>query len=276
MVVHVCELLLKRKLKTAIVSRGYGAKNSQTPNDEAMELLARLPDVPHVQNPDRVAAAIESITEHDAEVIVLDDGFQHRRIERDLDIVLVDASNPFGYDYLLPRGLLREPVRSLDRAGMIVITRCESVEPDAIDSIVHRVGQVTSAPIALARTVADGLVQKDGGHFDLSHLHSGNWFVFSAIGNPANFEKSLEYFSCNIVGSRTFRDHHIYSDEDHEQLSSESTRSGADFIVCTHKDLVKLAPEKLALPVYAIRIGIEIIDGQDMFESAIDEVLMSQ
>ena len=98
-----------------LISRGYQAQGPH-PNDEALELQRILPDVPHLQNSNRVAAARQAIAEFQAEVLVLDDAFQHRHIHRDLDLVLIDALEPFGFGHVLPRGLLREPLAGLARA----------------------------------------------------------------------------------------------------------------------------------------------------------------
>ena len=103
-----------RGLTPALVSRGYGARTG--PNDEALELAARLPGLTHIQNPDRVAGAQRAVREHEASVVLLDDGFQHRRLHRDRDIVLVDGLEPFGYGRVFPRGTLREPLSSAEKA----------------------------------------------------------------------------------------------------------------------------------------------------------------
>jgi tetraacyldisaccharide 4'-kinase len=116
-----------RQMPVTIISRGYGSRRG-TPNDEALELAARLPDVPHLQNPDRVAAAEQALHANATQVLILDDAFQHRRLARDLDIVLLDALEPFGYEHLLPRGLLREPIESLSRAHVVALSRSDAVD----------------------------------------------------------------------------------------------------------------------------------------------------
>ena len=110
-------------LRVAIVSRGYGAAEGKH-NDEALELAQALPNVPHIQNRDRVAAAQQAIREFKSQLMLLDDGFQHRRLGRDLDIVLLDALEPFGFEHVFPRGTLREPLAGLQRA-----TSCASAAP---------------------------------------------------------------------------------------------------------------------------------------------------
>ena len=136
-------LLREHELRVAILSRGYGAEAGR--NDEAMVLEENLPDVPHYQGADRVALAQTAVEELESEVLVLDDGFQHRRLARDLDIVLIDATDPWGSGYLFPRGVLREPRQGLRRAGMVVLTRCDQVEPTALDRLTDEVRQLAAA-----------------------------------------------------------------------------------------------------------------------------------
>ena len=112
MVAWLARWFRNQDVRVALVSRGYRAE-AEGQNDEARELATLLPDVPHLQNPDRVAAARIAIDELETQLIILDDGFQHRRIHRDLEIVLIDALQPFGFGHVLPRGLLREPLRGL-------------------------------------------------------------------------------------------------------------------------------------------------------------------
>src|SRR5439155_19167529 len=123
-------------LRVAVLSRGYGAREGR--NDEALVLEANLPDVPHLQGADRVALARVAVEELESEVLVLDDGFQHRRLARDLDLVLLDALDPFGLGRIFPRGLLREPVGSLKRAGVVVISRADLVDESVRRSIRER------------------------------------------------------------------------------------------------------------------------------------------
>lgn len=275
MVIWVCSLFASHHIEHAIVSRGYGAKNSSLPNDEAMELKSRLPNVPHVQNPDRVKAANRCIKEHSASAIVLDDGFQHRRLGRDLDIVLVDASNPFGYGHLIPRGLLREPTSALDRADAVVITRCDRVEGSRVREIRNQIRNETAAPIALGQTLPTGLVQSDGVHTNLDALSHGKWFVFSAIGNHEAFESSVTESGCRVVGSHRFRDHHLFDENDHDLLTTKAHHCGADFLVCTHKDLVKIDAERIGLPVYALRTELVVFEGKEILTQRILQLFPS-
>ncbi len=120
---HVAGFYRRRDVRVAVLSRGYGAEHG--PNDEALVLEENLPDVPHLQGADRAALARSAIEELESELLVLDDGFQHRRLCRDLDVVLIDATAPWGHGRLLPRGLLREPKTGLRRAHLVALTRCD-------------------------------------------------------------------------------------------------------------------------------------------------------
>ena len=267
MVIWICNFLQQRETKIAIVSRGYGSKDG-SPNDEALELEARLPNVPHVQNPDRVAAARQCVSEHSVEAIVLDDGFQHRKLARDLDVVLVDASNPFGYGFLIPRGLLREPVSSLKRADAVVVTRCNSVNEQQLESTRKRIENETSAPIALAKTRAASLIQTDGAELPIEDAASGTWFAFSAIGNPEAFESSLSELGFAVSDAIRFRDHHHFSAEDLGKIASAAKQNGADRIICTHKDLVKVGRSEIDdVKVFALRVDVEIVEGREKLEA---------
>ena len=129
--------------EAGIVSRGYGARGG--PNDEARELAWKLPGVPHVQDPDRVAAARRAIREFGCQVLVLDDAFQHRRIGRDLDIVLLDALEPLGYEHVFPRGTLREPVEGLARADVVALSRADLLTADQRGSNPRSRGEAVAA-----------------------------------------------------------------------------------------------------------------------------------
>ncbi len=137
-----------RGIRPALVSRGYGARPGHS-NDEALELARKLPDVPHVQDADRVRGARRAIAEFGAELILLDDAFQHRRLARDLDIVLVDALAPDGFGHVFPRGMLREPLSGWARADVIILTRSELVDEPrraAIRELVRRHAPARSGP----------------------------------------------------------------------------------------------------------------------------------
>jgi len=255
-------------VRVALISRGYGAEHGSR-NDEAIELERKLPDVPHLQDPDRIAAARVAIDELDTELIVLDDAFQHRRIGRDLDIVLVDATEPFGFDHLLPRGLLREPLSSLCRADAIVLTRCDMVDEPRRKEIREQVHEHGPNAIWLeAVHQARCLLAADGSEESLGSLPDSRVAAFCGIGNPDAFRRTLSGCGCEVVELREFPDHHIYQREDVEQLIEWSnTLDGVAQIICTHKDLVKLAIDSLGdMPLRALVVSLELTTGKHQLE----------
>lgn len=242
LVAIVCHLLQESGLRPGIVSRGYRSVDGGA-NDEKLVLSLLCPDVPHAQNPDRVAAA-KSLTIDDAvDAIVMDDGFQHRRLHRDFDIVLIDATNPFGYEYLLPRGLLREPLSSLQRADVVIITRSDHVEErvlkeieqailDASPQLVDRIMNVIFRPTLLRSS--------DGTKMSLSDAASRPVHLMAGIGNPDAFHATAIKAGLRVAGTSWFPDHHHYTDEDLNQVRQKASASGDALIVTTLKDLVKL------------------------------------
>jgi len=257
-----------RGVRAAVVSRGYGAEAGEE-NDEARELRWLLPDVPHVQNADRVAAAQEAIRTFDAQLVVLDDGFQHRRIARDLDIVLLDALEPFGFGHVFPRGTLREPVAGLRRADAVILSRADLLDP-AQRADVWRMVRL-HAPTAICAEAVHAprtLISADGQQMPLETIRGQSVAAFCGIGNPAGFRHTLETCGCQIAGFREFPDHHRFTSKDVDLLAEWSHGLGVSAMVCTCKDLVKLRTERIAgRPLWGIRIEMEFQAGQELLES---------
>ena len=272
LVVAVAKLLRQQSKRVALISRGYGSDPDQPGrNDEAMELEHRLPDVPHLQDPDRFAMATIAVEELESEVLLLDDGFQHRRLHRDLDIVTIDATNPFGYRRLLPRGLLREPIASLRRADLVVITRSNLVDAAALDGLLQRVQRwVDPQQIVITEMKLVDAINASGDVKPLESLLSQPTFLFSAIENPVGFEQTLLKQSANLVGHEVFADHHRFDRQDFERIGEAAKQAAAEQIVCTHKDLVKVGVDRIAgLPVHAALIEVEITVGRDSLKDAL-------
>ena len=272
LVVAVAKLLRQQSKRVALISRGYGADPSQPGrNDEAMELEHRLQDVPHLQDPDRFAMAAVAVEELESEVLLLDDGFQHRQLHRDLDIVTIDATNPFGFGRLLPRGLLREPVKSLRRADLVVVTRSNLVDATVLDALIKEIQRwVGSKNILITEMKLLEAINASGEVKPLADLLGQPTFLFSAIGNPAGFEQTLLQQSANLVGHEVFADHHRYDQEDFQRIGDAAKRASAQQILCTHKDLVKVGADRIGgLPVYAVLIEVEVVAGQQMLTDSL-------
>ena len=262
-----------RNVRAAVISRGYGAAGGSR-NDEALELEQRLPGVIHLQNPDRVAAAQEAIAKFHPGVIVLDDGFQHRRIARDLDIVLLDALEPFGFGHVFPRGTLREPLASLQRANAVVLTRADLLDTERRREIWKIVGR--NAPQAVCAEAAHaprGLIAADGRQESLASIRGAAVAAFCGLGNPAGFRHTLDVCGCRLVAFREFPDHHSYTQADIESLAAWVHPWDVSAVVCTQKDLVKLPVNELAgQPLWAVGVAIEFLSGQDSLEDRLQRL----
>jgi tetraacyldisaccharide 4'-kinase len=259
-----------------LISRGYGSKGGQ-PNDEALELAARLPGVPHLQNPDRVAAAQEALAANPRQVLILDDAFQHRRIARDLDIVLLDALEPFGYGHLLPRGLLREPVESLARAHVVALSRADAVDVAARVAVRQRVHEV--APHAVWLELAHqptGFMNCQHARTPLEALAGKRIAAFCGIGNPAGFRHTLASCGLDVAGFQALPDHFAYPPNDVANLERWIKGLGeVAAVVCTSKDLVKIPRDELAgLPLRALAITLQITVGQEQLVSLLQPLLV--
>ncbi len=290
LVIWICRQIRNLDYRVAIVSRGYGAAVNDDltaqPNDEALELGQRLPDVPHLQNPDRVVSAKIAIEELETQCIVMDDGFQHRRLGRDLDIVVVDATVPFGYGYVLPRGLLREPLKNIARADFVVISRCDQVSDRQLGQIEATIKRHRpDMPIAKTKVQPASWMQFDGRQKRLAELKTSmpgqpnpktpvRVFVCCAIGNPESFVNTVTSTGVNIVGQKFFSDHHLYDRQDIASVVELAIAENAEAIVCTHKDLVKIGVNRFkGLPIYALVAEIVFLDGEPSLGAAVGSAL---
>jgi tetraacyldisaccharide 4'-kinase len=280
MVAWLAEWFIQRGVRVALVSRGYrtqdDASDTGVGNDEARELAQRLPEVPHLQDPDRVAAAQQAIRQHNCQLMVLDDGFQHRRIGRDLDIVLIDALTPFGYGHLLPRGLLREPLHRLARADLIALSRSDTVDEARRRQL--RAAVRSHAPTAdwieLVHRPA-GLLNVQGQSVSVEQLRGRRVAAFAGIGNPRGFYHSLDSIGCALVARRSFPDHcHFDPDELAALQQWVANLSDLDAVVCTCKDLVKMNDTQLSgIPLWALAVDVQVVQGRDVLEHRLSQLL---
>jgi tetraacyldisaccharide 4'-kinase len=252
-VAWLCRQLLDRRRRPAILTRGYGSTATQPP-DEA-RLLAELLEgcVPVEANPNRRKGAAD-VVKADAEIdcFVLDDGFQHRRAARDFDLVLIDATRPFGHDRLLPRGLLREPVASLARASAVLITRCDLV--DDVEATRATITEATNAPIYTSRFKLD---------FEEDVARPA--VVACGIGNPLAFAAACRAAGADVREELTFGDHHAYDDADVARIAAALPPDG--IVLTTGKDWVKLRPLwPKNLPVAVARQSVEIEREADLLK----------
>jgi tetraacyldisaccharide 4'-kinase len=301
MVKWLAQWLMARGVRPAIVSRGYGRSTEQgagskeqeslrdgpdpllpapcSPlpawNDEAMELHEALPDVPHVQNPDRFAGAQRAIEEYGCQLVILDDGFQHRRLARDLDIVLIDALEPFGHEHVFPRGTLREALTGLQRADVVCLSRADAVPVVERERIRRRAQQLAAAAGWCEATHrASGLVNASRNEAPLELLAGKRVAAFCGIGNPAGFRHTLAATGAQLVAWQEFPDHHAYCATDQVALNRFVAESNADVALCTHKDLVKLRQNEISgRPLWAVKIELQFLVGREVLEEMVIRVL---
>jgi tetraacyldisaccharide 4'-kinase len=276
MVEWIARWFRQRKVRVALVSRGYGTAQGEI-NDEALELEQKLPDVPHLQNPDRVAAAAIAVEELECELLLLDDAFQHRRIARDLDIVLIDALEPFGFGHVFPRGTLREPTSGLARADVVALSRADMLdEANRADLRAHVKSLAPGAAWCEVVHEPGELVNADGARLPLDRLVGQPILAFCGIGNPAGFRHTLSYCGYDLLDFREFPDHHKYSRSDIELLSEWAAEHRSAAIVCTQKDLVKIGVPRLGgAELWAVGIAMRVITGEQELEARLQAVLAS-
>ncbi len=265
-----------RGLRVAIVSRGYG-RGDQHVNDEALELHSRLPDVPHVQNPDRVEAARVAVEELDSQLILMDDGFQHRRLHRDLNLLVIDASCPFGYGYLLPRGLLREPLSGIRRADLAIISRSDLVSESELASIQQQLHLYHPAlPTVCSQHEPTQLLVYPDEFVPVDALSGQNVVVVSAIGNPDAFLQTVKDCGANVIDSMSLPDHDPYGPQTVGLLRDWIAGLGERIsrVVCTHKDLVKLETDRLGgVPLSAVIIELTLVGDSTRLQAALEDFL---
>ena len=268
MVVLVAERLKAIGCAPAVLLRGY--RSSGGLSDEATLLTDELSsDVPVEANPDRVAGARTVIARHDhIDAFVLDDGFQHRQVRRDLDIVLIDATEPWGFGHVLPRGLLREPRRNLRRADAVIVTRADQVDDTTLGRIDQAIERLTGQPpVGHASHRWTGLVGRSDQAQPLDVLAPLEVYAAAGVGNGAAFVASLAQHTRAVAGQCLYPDHHAYSCADLDAIVGQAQRCGARAVVTTAKDWVKWRalrwPDDAPMPVYRPVLRLELLDGAD-------------
>jgi tetraacyldisaccharide 4'-kinase len=232
--------------------------------------------VPILIGKDRYRTGRYAYEQFGAQVLILDDGFQHYALQRDLDIVLIDASNPFGPGTLFPRGILREPLRALRRADAIVLTRVEMAGA-GLPALCQQIRRWTSQqPIYHLATVAEILQRRDTCHaVDLAALRQCRVVAFVGIGNPQAFVSMLTQLGAEVVALLVFPDHHPYTQEDWQTIVATVNLHQAECLVTTEKDAVRLASSWHApVPLYTLRIGVTFAASDPLFAHQL-QALMS-
>jgi len=281
MVAHLARRLQAWGANPAVLLRGYRGHSHAAKHhtsDEAAMLSNQLGDaIPVVANPDRVRGAEAAmIINPRVNVFLLDDGFQHRTVHRDVDLVLVDATCPFGFNHLLPCGFLREPVHSLRRATAMIVTRADQPcpYPDLDDRIEQASGQ---RPIAHTAHRWEALRDASEQTHPLDVLSDANVVGMSGIANPAAFEHTLRQHAGTVIDTINMPDHHHYTRSQVESLLQNARQQGANAVVTTEKDWVKWHPlldlKQPHLPVYRPDLQLSWLDGAQATDSLLRRCL---
>ncbi len=280
---------LKNKQKNVVIlSRGYGRKSKGTvivsdgnsvlaspdeAGDEPYLLARQLSGTPVVVEGDRIKGAQFILDEFEPDIILLDDAFQHRRIARDLDILLMDASQSRRKMHLLPFGVLREPFSSVKRGDIVCLTKVnQTTDADWLQS---KINKQTSAPIILCSHEPCQLVHivKDKKH-DLSYLKDKNALLFSGIAKPDSFQQTVQQCGAKIIRHLKFSDHFQYKRENLEKIHQLSKSLAADLIITTEKDAVRITKcLSDSNDIFYLSIHIKIIQGQKILEDKIERTI---
>ncbi len=271
LVIWLCNLLRGKNINCAILTRGYKTDNSA--NDEPGMLAKNCSGTSVIINPDRLAGAIEAVKKHKAQVLIMDDGFQHRRLRRDIDIITIDALRPFGFGKLLPAGLLREPVSSLKRAHAAVITRCDLISKDNLTELSASIKKINPDLIIAQAIHKPVYAVCEKKQISLDELKNKNIFAFCGIANPEAFLKTIGLIGANITGSKIYDDHHNYTWEDINEIYQDAAQCSAQIILTTEKDYNKISQPKsgtgdLFMAYLAVRM--QFSEGEDRIKELIE------
>ena len=267
------KILKKEERLPRVVSDGKRLLlNSDLAGDEPFMLASNLPEVSVVVDRDRVKAGKYAVRKLGCDTLVLDDGFQYLKIHQRTDIVLVDYTNPFGYGNVLPRGLLREPMRNLKRAGFIFITKCP---PEGAPELKAKLRELNAqAEISECRHTSKylkNLYTRE--QLDLDAIQGKKVATISGIAVPEGFEEGVRKLGGEIVHTARYADHHRYTQQEIIETINRATKAGAELIVTTEKDAVRFPRiDRCDLPILYLRVEIEMLSGSEAFNDWIDRI----
>ncbi len=290
MVLYLCDKL-SEWCHVAILSRGYGRKNARTYlrlpkanqlddraalffGDEPVMMARRLKKVAINVGPNRYRAGLNALNSDPVDLFLMDDGFQHVELHRDVDIVLLDGRDNPPDLQVLPSGPLREPAETISRADIVVITYCEADGGHRVDlDWLRRVNP--TAVLATARYEVDAFIDCTGGvEIDREELRHHPLYAFSGIAHPERLLDTLAEYDLKISGHRFFADHHYFTGRQLHDVKEEALNAGADGLITTEKDSVRIRIAKLrGLPVYYPRIRMKLLSGEEAIWERIGEVL---
>lgn len=255
LVEFIARQLKKEGQRIAIISRGYKKRITSCENmgDEPYMLSKKLEDIPVIVEADRVKGIKKALKDYSVDTVILDDAFQQWGIKKDLEIVAIDATNPFGNFNMIPRGILREPLSSLKRADIFIITKT-NLMADTQGIKNNLAGFNPSALIFESRHLPLAFydIERPSDLFSTESLKGKSVTLFSGIGDPASFEKLISNIGIKIGLSFRFADHHHYSDKDLDKIIQGSKEKNIDTIITTEKDTARM--DKLQINTYGLKL----------------------
>jgi tetraacyldisaccharide 4'-kinase len=287
MTIYLAELLKGLGYQPAVISRGYKGLaekkggvvsdmhevllSPEVAGDEPFMMAQKLKNIPVLVGADRFCIGMKAMEKFSPDIIIFDDAFQHRRLKRDLDIVMIDDKSFLGNRYLLPRGILREPISGISRSDLFVLTRCN----DNSSNSLKRLGEmVPGKPVfksfhepyvcGIFNGTDDDAADRFSGtvsrNFDF--LKKSKVFVFSGIAKNGDFQITVEHLAEEVLGAIGFKDHHQYTESDFRLIIAKAQKASAAFLVTTEKDYVKIAG-KMKSPLALVVVGIRVSFKQD-------------
>ncbi|MCG8429746.1 MAG: tetraacyldisaccharide 4'-kinase [Candidatus Omnitrophica bacterium] len=263
LVEYIVRFLVKEGRRVAVLSRGYKKA------DEPLMLQDMLGGVPVIVDKDRLRGALRARREYGADTLVLDDAFQQWRVEKDLDIVVIDATNPFGNERLLPRGILREELRALGRADCLIITKT-NLRPQvgALEGRLRRFAP--RADIFTAEHLPCGVfkLSEPGTLLSLKAIRGRRAVLFCGIGDPVSFEALIRGAGVIVDKVMRFDDHHWYTDADVQRIVGAARGEGSDLVITTRKDAVRLKEKTFSdkgISCYVLGIALSLRENEERF-----------
>lgn len=241
----------KRGFKPCVLTRGYKGRlkgpvvvnsgmDALDVGDEPLLMAGKLEGIAVIKGGDRYASGMFALNsvKPEPDLFILDDGFQHRRLWRDLDILLIDSGNPFDNGRLLPLGMLREPLSQMKRADVVVMTRSTG---EGVNDLMHFIKKYNKrAPVFEASHVLTSIKKLSGGKLSMKEISGRDVFAFCAIAGPEHFINDLTRAGAHVKGWKAFRDHHPYTQGDMDAIGQAARDCGAEWIATTEKDIMKL------------------------------------
>lgn len=286
LVEYILEFLLRQNKRTAVVSRGYKRTTKGTLvvsdgerllckadecGDEPFQIAQKFPSSIVIVDEQKSRAAQLAVQKFNCDHIIVDDGFQHRQLHRNLDIVVVDASKPLSRELMLPAGLRREPMRNIKRADIIIYSNWKQKS----DTLKNTSAKLTARTMLEPRKLV-GIQKYD--MLELEVLKNKTCVAFCGIGNPDSFERRLKELGLVVKIFKKYSDHYQYDAEDIEILKKEFKEQKTDFVITTEKDFVRLINMKAQiteLPLYYLEVAVRFISGEEDFQKKITNIRMN-